>query len=241
MRQLTLFVALLLPMATCLAGKLREVESQVTRAPADAYIGEEFRADVSRAVAVALKGDDAAAWALLKNALAFCDQQQSTPQKRVFSVHNEAEAQEYRDAAPDVMTTFVDQACPAAYKAAAFMAVRNQDADAAFGYLDRAQALAPHWAEPLAERAYLVGKLGDRARSLQLYREALALAERYPSSAYLKPLVWRGIGFALIELGQLDEAQQAFETSLQFEPGNELAQNELRYIEQVRYGRAKGK
>lgn len=241
MRQLTLFFALLLPMATCVAGKVRELESRITSGAADAYIGEEFRVDVSRAVAASLKGDDASAWALLKDALAFCDQQQGTPERRVFSVHNDAEAQEYRDAAPGVTTTFVDQACPAAYKAAGFLAVRANDADAALRYLDRAQALAPHWAEPLAERAYLVGKLGDRARSLQLYRDALAIAERYPSSAYLKPLILRGIGFALIELDQLDEAQKAFEASLQLDPGNELAQHELRYIERVRYGRAKGK
>lgn len=241
MRQLTLCFALLLPAVSCWAGKTEEVESYIPRGPADAYIGEEYRAEVTRSMLAAQKGDIRGAWAALRAPLAFCDQQKSTDKLRVYSVNNDAEAKEYRDAEPGVTTTFVDQACPAAYKAAAFLAVGGNDADAAFAYLDRAEALSPHWAEPLAERAYLVGKLGDRAKSLQIYQDAMVLAEKYPSSAYLKPLILRGIGFALIELDRLDEAEQAFNQSLQLEPGNELARNELRYIEQLRFAKAKAK
>lgn len=73
-------------------------------------------------------------------------------------------------------------------------------------------------------------------------RGALAATrEKYPSSAYLKPLVLRGIGFALIELDRLDEAQLAFEASLEVEPSSELAKNELIYIEQVRARKAASK
>ncbi len=67
-----------------------------------------------------------------------------------------------------------------------------------------------------------------------MYQRSLSLVEKYPSSAYLKPLVLRGIGFALIELDRLDEAQLAFEASLEMEPTSELARNELIYIQQVR-------
>lgn len=108
------------------------------------------------------------------------------------------------------------------------------DSKSAFAHLDRAQQLAPNWAEPLAERAYLVGKMGDRAASLEIYRTALDLTRRYPSSAYLEPLVLRGIGYALIELGRLDEAQRAYEASLELQPTNELAKKELIYIQQAR-------
>ena len=44
----------------------------------------------------------------------------------------------------------------------------------------------------------------------------------------------RGLGFSLIELKQLDEAEKAFQESLQIEPENKLAQNELAYIQQLR-------
>ena len=239
MRQLVLYFSLLLPAAYCVAGEIKEVDTYLPGAKADAYIGEEFRADVTRAMTSIQRGDDRAAWSSLAEVLTFCNDKKNNNGARVFSVTSDAEAKEYQASAePGVLTTFVDHACPSAYKAAAFLSIRAKDSDAAFAYLDQAQALAPHWAEPLAERAYLIGSLGDRAASLEVYRAALDLAEKYPSSAYLKPLILRGIGFALIELDRLDEAQRAFESSLQLEPTSELAKNELIYIQQVRARKA---
>ena len=227
------FFLSLLVVAPCIAGDINQVDTYLAGARADAYIGEEFRADVAKSIVAAQRGDDRAAWSALSSALTFCGEQRSSDGTRVYSVSNDAEAKEYlASAEAGVRTTFVDHACPAAYKAAAFLAVRASDSQAAFAYLDRAQELAPHWAEPVAERAYLVGKLGDRAASLEIYQAALGLTERYPSSAYVRPLVLRGIGFALIELDRLDEAQRAFETSLALEPTSELAKKEMIYIQQ---------
>ncbi len=239
MHRVFAFWLLLVGVAPCFAGDIKEVETYVTGVAPDAYIGEEFRADVTRAISTAQRGDDRAAWDALSSVLAFCDQQKGSDGKPVFSVTNDAEAKEYlAEAGSHARPRFVDHACPQAYKTAAFLAVRAKESNAAFGYLDRAQELAPHWAEPLAERAYLIGSLGDRAASLEMYQRSLGLVEKYPSSTYLKPLVLRGIGFALIELDRLDEAQVAFEASLAVEPGNELAKNELIYIEQVRARKA---
>ena len=50
----------------------------------------------------------------------------------------------------------------------------------------------------------------------------------------MKPLILRGIGFSLTELGDLDGAQRAYEDSLKLEPSSELAKKELRYIQQLR-------
>ncbi len=235
MHKIVGFWLLLLGVVPCVAGEIKQVETYLIGPRADGYVGEEFRADVARAMLAVQRGDDQAAWSALSSALAFCGGQKKTAGRPVFSVTSDAEAKEYLASAdPQALPTFVDHACPSAYKAAAFLSVRAQDADAAFRYLDRAQELAPHWAEPVAERAYLIGTLGDRAASLEIYQTALGLADRYPSSAYLKPLVLRGIGFALIELDRLDEAQRAFETSLEMEPANEIARNELSYIQKLR-------
>jgi tetratricopeptide (TPR) repeat protein len=46
----------------------------------------------------------------------------------------------------------------------------------------------------------------------------------------------RGEGFALTELRRLDEAEQAYQTSLSLDPGNALAQNELKYIAGLKAG-----
>jgi len=239
MHRVFAFWLLLLGVPPCFAGDIKEVDTYVSGVTPDAYIGEEFRVDVTRAILAAQRGNDRAAWGALSSVLAFCDEQRGSDEKPVFSVTNDAEAKEYLgEARPHARPRFIDHACPAAYKTAAFLSVRAKESNAAFDYLDRAQKLAPHWAEPLAERAYLIGSLGDRAASLEMYQRSLTLVEKYPSSTYLKPLVLRGIGFALIELDRLDEAQLAFEASLEVEPRNELAKNELIYIEQIRERKA---
>lgn len=43
-------------------------------------------------------------------------------------------------------------------------------------------------------------------------------------------------GLVLIEMGRLDGAEKAFHSSLEIEPGNALALNELSYIEELRAG-----
>jgi tetratricopeptide (TPR) repeat protein len=46
----------------------------------------------------------------------------------------------------------------------------------------------------------------------------------------------RGRGYALTELNRLDDAEQAYNDSLKYEPGNARAQSELRYIARLRAG-----
>jgi tetratricopeptide (TPR) repeat protein len=48
--------------------------------------------------------------------------------------------------------------------------------------------------------------------------------------------VLRGRGYALTELSRLDEAEQAYNDSLKYEPGNARALSELRYIAGLRSG-----
>jgi tetratricopeptide (TPR) repeat protein len=123
--------------------------------------------------------------------------------------------------------------CPQAYNTAAFLYVALNDKDNAFKYLDLATASAPLWAEPHNERGYLFGKLKDFPSALIYYQKAIDLADKYKSSAHVKPIALRGIGFILIELNELDRAKKAFEESLVLEPNNALAENELEYIRQL--------
>jgi tetratricopeptide (TPR) repeat protein len=123
--------------------------------------------------------------------------------------------------------------CPNAYNTAAFLYVALGDKDKAFEHLDLAIALAPLWAEPHNERGYLHGKLKDFPSALVSYKKAVDLADNYKSSAYVKPIALRGMGFILIEMGELERAKKIFEESLVLEPNNKLAENELEYIRQL--------
>jgi tetratricopeptide (TPR) repeat protein len=129
---------------------------------------------------------------------------------------------------------WVDMACPEAYKMEAFISVENRDIDAAFTALGKSIRLAPYWAEPLAERGYLLGQTGKLEEGLASYRAALALAETHESNRPLLALALRGIGYIQTELGALDDAEQAYRRSLETDPDSQVAKNELEYIRQQR-------
>ena len=216
------------------AGEAEEV-STILESAATAYLGHEHRNTVHRAVEMAAVGEADLARKTLEPVLAFCDELKATVDTTLVSVSNTVEEATYIASSGSALPVkFVDMACPMAYKNAGFLAVSAKDTDAAFEYLGKAEQLAPYWAEPVAERAYLIGQLGDRQASLETYRVALELAEKYPGSAYAKPLILRGIGYALIELGDLDAAQRTYEKSLELDPSSEIARDELDYIEQAR-------
>ncbi|MEZ5937811.1 MAG: tetratricopeptide repeat protein [Hyphomonadaceae bacterium] len=88
----------------------------------------------------------------------------------------------------------------------------------------------------MIERAAALGQTGDREQALAAYDEVLqrpGLATPFRASAL------RGRGFSLIELGRLDEAEAAYRASLEIDPDNPIAMNELTYIAGLRQGREK--
>ena len=74
--------------------------------------------------------------------------------------------------------------------------------------------------------------------------EALAFGDAVLTAAGPLPLtdglgiLHRRRGFSLIELGRLKEAREAFNKSLEYDPGNEAALRELEYIDGLEAGRA---
>lgn len=89
-------------------------------------------------------------------------------------------------------------------------------------------------------RAILVSERGAALTGLKRWPDSLANYEdglKIPDlpNPY-KARMDRGRGFALVELGRLDEGQAAYEESLKFEPGNPVATRELQYIARVRAG-----
>jgi len=80
------------------------------------------------------------------------------------------------------------------------------------------------------ERAFVYGQTHRLPEALAAYRETLALIDAHPSAAYIKPLALRGVGYVLIEMGDLDGAQRAYEAALAIDPGNATATSELDYI-----------
>ena len=95
----------------------------------------------------------------------------------------------------------------------------------------------PANAQYLSEYAYTVRLNGQLERSLDLYKQAENLASKLPdkaSAAHWRAVALRGQGYAYTELQRWDEATKAYQRSFKYEPGNEIARNELQYIEEHR-------
>ncbi|MBB3227986.1 tetratricopeptide (TPR) repeat protein [Luteibacter sp. Sphag1AF] len=101
--------------------------------------------------------------------------------------------------------------------------------------LEKAIALSPRETEYKSELAYVYQIKRDFESSLRLYNEALADAEIIASDPVKsKCIAYRGSGYALVELGRLDEAVKAYEGCLKIKPGEPKSTGELGYIRDLR-------
>ena len=96
------------------------------------------------------------------------------------------------------------------------------------------EKLAPVSAQTLGEIGYVLNQLGKFNEALSLYQKAHDLSIKCTSQRPFQASALRGIGFSLIELERLDEAERVFKESLELEPMSRVASNELKYIQSLR-------
>jgi tetratricopeptide (TPR) repeat protein len=94
----------------------------------------------------------------------------------------------------------------------AFIAIERENYESALKCLDEGLALEPDQPELLSEKAYALSKLRRREEALLLYREATGVRPWMPSTSKARALI--GIGETLIDLGRLDDAEDALRASL---------------------------
>jgi tetratricopeptide (TPR) repeat protein len=92
------------------------------------------------------------------------------------------------------------------------------------------ELLAPVSAGTALETGYVLNQSGKPDEGLSAYRRAHSLALQYASQRPYRAAALRGMGFALIELKKLAEAERAYLEALEIEPGNKVALNELAFI-----------
>jgi tetratricopeptide (TPR) repeat protein len=111
---------------------------------------------------------------------------------------------------------------------------RPMEAEQVLGSLVRHDPSNPQY---LIEYAYTVRVNGQLEHSLDLYKKAEKLAAKFrdrESAAHWRAAALRGQGFAYTDLQRWDDAVKAYQRSFKYEPDNEIARNELQYIEQHR-------
>lgn len=125
----------------------------------------------------------------------------------------------------------LDSYSKAWYQLAA-VAVEQGRFDNALSCLECGLKLEMDHPELWSEKGYVFARLKRPEEALACYARALSARDWAPVSQNARAL--RGQGVALIDLRRLDEAEAALKRSLEREPQNLGAQNELQYIDSLR-------
>lgn len=132
------------------------------------------------------------------------------------------------------MISWIKSAYPRAFFHLGFLKVKCGELEQAVAFLDAGLALEPANPKFLCEKAQALNGLKRFDEALALYRSIRQIGPHV--TAHDLAVAWRGQGFTLIGLADLDAAEQAFHRSLEIEPESELARSELAYIAHLRRG-----
>ncbi len=130
----------------------------------------------------------------------------------------------------------VDQFYCDAYFMKGFALIDLNKLSDAGAYLQKASDLAPLNAHFMNEYAEWHKTNRHWQQSYDLFEKAKGIAE-FSEESFRKEVEarsLRGMGFNLIEMGKLDEAEKLFEQSLKVLPNNSSALSELQYIKEQR-------
>jgi len=99
--------------------------------------------------------------------------------------------------------------------------------------LEQLTALSPDYPRYFVELAYAYRAGGDKAKALATYTRAAAIASK-PDMARYRAAALRGIGYLLVDKGDLAGAEKAYRASLSDDPASQIAANELKFIARKR-------
>lgn len=130
--------------------------------------------------------------------------------------------------------TWIGSAYPKAYYYLGFLKVKMKEYEEAVAFLDLGRALEPTNPKFNFEKAQALVRLKRHQEALALYDAVNTVGPHV--SPHELAVAYRGRGFVLIEMGEVDRAEAAFKRSLETEPDNEVALSELQYIAHLRGG-----
>lgn len=115
-----------------------------------------------------------------------------------------------------------------------FIYVERKDWFKAMAFIDQGISLEPDHPLLLCEKALILSRLGRHQEAHDLFIIAAEIRPWAPLNQRARAL--RGAANALIDLKRLDEAEVLLKKSLEIEPENKVALNELDYIRRLRKG-----
>jgi tetratricopeptide (TPR) repeat protein len=113
-----------------------------------------------------------------------------------------------------------------------FALIDLQQLDAAVPFLEQAVAMGPLHPHYLSELGYAYQAQKQWQRSYDLYARAADAAKRESGDRQVKSLrrAWFGMGYDLIELGKLDQAEVYLRKCLELMPDDQKVKDELQFV-----------
>jgi Flp pilus assembly protein TadD len=167
-----------------------------------------------------------------------CEVQRKNTKGKLYSSRSPAETIVYMALASSLGTeaTAVSSTCSDAYYFKAYANVDLGRLDEALNIIQQALVWSPMNARIMSEQGHLYQLKKQWGEALDSFTQAEDSATLGPEDSATAELLRakRGVGFALTELGRLDEAEAKFMECIEIDKADKKALNELEYIKQLR-------
>jgi len=204
-------------------------------------IGADQQETVSRAVELIKKGQLATADSVLDGVLSRFAGLMGDAKKAYVCFRKTKDFRQFLDESQEKQTplarsqvTRVHDSFAQALQMKAYIASSRKEWNRAADYLKKKMSYAPYETQPYLEMGYILNGQGKPQEAVESYKKGYVLAVAHGTTKTEQAIALRGLGYSQIEIGDLEAAVKSFTRSLEIEPGNKVALNELRYIEQLR-------
>lgn len=172
-------------------------------------------------------------------AIKHCEIRYPAAGKRLYTSRTTAESLMYAvlSSSKDETVEVVDIVCSDAYYLRGFTALNTGRVRDAEGYLQKAVSMAPVNAMYLSALGHIYQVRGDWNQAVHYFTQAEEAAQTYsPELIRISEFsrAKRGVGFNLIQLGKLNEAEVKYRECLAIDAKDKGAQSELEYIKILR-------
>jgi len=193
--------------------------------------GHENRARIDKARALMSQKRYEAALTVLERVIA---ELEAKPAGVYVSSATREEARRYAEEIGNPDVIWLDWSYRQAYFLKAFIATELNDHEKALRLLAKVKELSPGDPNAWCETGNIFNLTGRPEEALAQYRRAYSLSKDDVNRTDYAALALRGMGFAYIELGELEKAGDAYRESLKLNPGNRIAIKELIYLDRLR-------
>ncbi|MDH5434287.1 MAG: tetratricopeptide repeat protein [Gammaproteobacteria bacterium] len=172
-------------------------------------------------------------------AITLCKEQYGNGEQAVFAARTPTESLYYMliATAESKNAVVIASTCADALYLKGYSVLELDKTELAQSLLERAVALSPNNSLYLSELGHILHAKKSWQEALDVFIRSESAAKTYsPDDVKEQELTraMRGVGYSLIELGRLDEAEKKYNECLKINKNDEAAKQELIYIKQLR-------